>query len=250
MQYSIIIPARYASVRFPGKPLADLNGKPVIQHVYEQAKRVLDKVFIATDDHRILDAVKVFGGNALLTSSAHQSGTDRCAEAARMLKDTGMVVDVIINLQGDEPFIQPEQLELLISCFKDDSVQIATLANPASDDRDIYDPNIVKVIRAKDHRAIYFSRSPIPFIRNAGQEKLALEYPFLKHIGIYAYRYAVLQEITRLEPSPLERAESLEQLRWLENGYRIFVRVTDIENIGIDTPEDLEKARASLSGKF
>jgi len=249
MRYSVIIPARYASERFPGKPLADLNGKPLIRHVYEQAKKVLDPVYVATDDNRIMDAVRAFGGEAILTASTHQSGTDRCAEAARILSDSGSGMDIIINLQGDEPFIQPEQIELLMSCFSEEGTQIATLASPARNDQEIHDPNVVKVVTAADHRALYFSRSTIPYIRKAVQGNFSGHYPFLKHVGIYAYRYAVLQEITNIPPSALEKAESLEQLRWLENGYRILVKVTDTENIGIDTPADLEEARARLAGR-
>jgi len=247
MLYSVIIPARYASERFPGKPLADLNGKPLIQHVYEQAKKVHDHVYVATDDGRIMDAVRAFGGEAILTSATHRSGTDRCAEAARILCDSGSGMDIIINLQGDEPFIQPEQIRLLMGCFLEEGTQIATLANPVKNEQEIHDPNVVKVVTAAGHHALYFSRSPIPFIRKAGQGNFLKHFPFLKHIGIYAYRYAVLQEITRLPVSALEKAESLEQLRWLENGYRILVKVTEAENIGIDTPEDLEQARVRFA---
>jgi len=248
MRYTVIIPARYGSERFPGKPLADLNGKPLIQHVYEHAKKVLDAVYVATDDNRIMDAVKAFGGEAVLTAAIHQSGTDRCAEAARILVAAGAGVDIIINLQGDEPFIRPEQIRLLLSCFGDEGTQIATLATPARSNKEVHDPNSVKVVTAADDHALYFSRSPIPNIRKALDGDFLSHYPFLKHVGIYAYRYEVLQEITLLPASALEKAESLEQLRWLENGYRILVKVTDSGNIGIDTPEDLEQAKAKLKG--
>ena len=246
MKFSIIIPARYASERFPGKSLADLGGKPVLQYVWEQARKVLPDVWIATDDNRIVEAVRAFGGNSLLTSDQHQSGTDRCAEASRDLDMDGKTADVIINIQGDEPFIQAEQLELLMSCFENDATQIATLANPLNNTNDLLNPNIVKLVRNKDHKAMYFSRSPVPYMRNHEQEKWTGQFPYLRHLGIYAYRYPILQEITRLSPSELEIAESLEQLRWLENGYSIHVAISTNDSLGIDTPEDLERARKKL----
>ncbi len=242
MKFIVIIPARFASVRFPGKPLADLQGKALIQHVYEQAVKVFEEVFVATDDERIMKAVDGFGGRSIMTSPLHPSGTDRCAEAIRIIYPEGAASDIVVNIQGDEPFIRAEQLRLLSGCFADDSTQIATLANPISAKDELLDPNIVKVVRDKDRRALYFSRSPIPYLRSDDKKEGSRQLQYLRHLGIYAYRYPVLQEITRLPQSSLEQAESLEQLRWLENGYSIHVEFTDIKSFGIDTPEDLEEA--------
>lgn len=233
-----IIPARYASTRFPGKPLVDINGKTMIRRVYEQAlKANLHKVVVATDDERIASEVKSFGGDFILTSDLHQSGTDRCAEVASIL--TGY--DVVINIQGDEPFIDPEQISLLVSCFLDEKVQLATLIKEIKDNSELFNTNIPKVVINSNLQAIYFSRNPIPFIRNAEQENWKDHHQFYKHIGIYGYKTATLLNITQLSPSSLELAESLEQLRWLENGYQIQTKVTAIETIAIDTPEDLQK---------
>ena len=242
MKFIGIIPARYASTRFPGKPLAMLGGKPIIQHVYEQVKKCIDEVWVATDDQRIMDAVEAFGGKAVMTSDAHKSGTDRINEAARLI-DTD--ADVIINIQGDEPFIATEQIETVCRCFDEPSTQIATLAKPFDKDYQmISNANSPKVVTDLQGYALYFSRSIIPFVRGVEPNEWRLHHTYLKHIGIYAYRKNVLDEITRLPQSPLELAESLEQLRWLQNGYRIKVGLTDIETIGIDTPEDLHKAEA------
>ena len=242
MNFLAIIPARYASTRFPGKPLADIGGKTMIRRVYEQASKAFEYTCVATDDERIFSEVKKFGGRVVMTSSDHRSGTDRCREALQnMTRETGMSFDVVVNVQGDEPFIDPKQLELLKSCFADASTQIATLVKPIMSNEDLLNPNHVKAILDNKKRAIYFSRSPIPFVRNAEQTKWTDNYPYLKHIGIYAYRASVLSEITALPPSPLEIAESLEQNRWIENGYSIRAELTNDEGVSIDTPEDLQK---------
>ena len=247
MKALILIPARYASTRFPGKPLAEIGGKPVIRHVVEKAMQVADDVFVATDDRRIYDCVVNFGGKAVMTSTEHRSGTDRCYEAfGRIAGQTGKTFDVVVNIQGDEPFILPAQVTSLLSCFEDPEVQIATLAKKFECNDDIFDPNKVKVVCTAGGKALYFSRSAIPYCRGVDGKQWLESTPFYKHIGMYAYRPEVLKEITSLAQGELEKAESLEQLRWLENGYNIAVRFTDHESIGIDTPEDLEKARKVL----
>ena len=248
MKFIGVIPARYASTRFPGKPLAMLGGKSVIQRVYEQVSSVLDSAYVATDDERILQAVEAFGGKAVMTSPDHKSGTDRIEEAVRKI---GGSFDVVINIQGDEPFIQRSQLEEIIRCFDDAETQIATLGKPFDKARGfaaVENPNSPKIVVDNRGYALYFSRSVIPFIRGKETAEWMDHYPFLKHLGIYAYRTEVLHEITRLPQSSLELAESLEQLRWLQNGYRIKVGLTDVETVGIDTPEDLERAEAFLKG--
>ncbi len=243
MKFIGIIPARYASTRFPGKPLADMDGKPMIQRVYEQVKDGLDQVVVATDDERIEAAVKGFGGNVVMTSANHKSGTDRCYEA---FCKAGTGYDTIINIQGDEPFIQSSQIEALKECFTDPSIHIATLVKPfrQTDDfeKDLFNPNSPKVVLNKNREALYFSRSVIPYIRGQHHTEWLHTHTFYKHIGLYGYRADVLAEITQLPLSSLEVAESLEQLRWLENGFRIKVGITEQETIGIDTPEDMEKA--------
>lgn len=242
MKFIGIIPARYASSRFPGKPLALLGDKPMIQWVYERVSGLLDKVVVATDDERIWNAVQAFGGEAILTSPNHPSGTDRCLEAYEKLNEK---FDVIINIQGDEPFIHPSQIELLKEAFRNDDTQLATLVKPfASEDdfENLFNPNTPKVLLNSKGQAIYFSRSVIPYIRGKHHSEWLRSHVFYKHIGIYAYKPEVLQAITSLPPSTLEKAESLEQLRWIENGYAIEVRITNEETIGIDTPEDLERA--------
>lgn len=239
-----IIPARYASTRFPGKPLAAIGNKPMIQLVYEQASMSLDTVFVATDDLRIFDAVVDFGGKAVMTSPQHQTGTDRCAEAVKIIaKQEGIETDVVVNIQGDEPFIRPGQIDLLISCFSDSSVIIATLVRQVKPGEDITNPNQPKAILDLSGNAIYFSRNVIPFIRGVEMNEWTQRHLFYKHIGMYAYRTETLELITSLPYSLLEKAESLEQNRWLENGYRIRTAVTEWENLGIDTPDDLEKAK-------
>lgn len=238
-----IIPSRYKSSRFPGKPLADIAGKPMIQHVYERAKETLDDVVVATDDERILKAVDLFGGIAIMTSVSHRSGTDRCAEALTLFEELrSKEYSVAINIQGDEPFIKKEQIELIKSCFEDEHTQIATLIKAIDNNHIIFDRNRPKVVIDQHDFAMYFSRSPVPNIRDANDKDWHLKHKFFQHIGMYAYRRDVLREITDLLPAPLEKAESLEQLRWLENGYKIKTAVTDIESYGIDTPEDLENA--------
>ena len=247
MKTIAIIPARYASTRFQGKPLAILGGKPVIQRVYEQVTTVLDEAYVATDDERIYNKVQEFGGRVVMTSPNHKSGTDRIEEAVQKI---GTDADIIINVQGDEPFIHPSQIEALIKCFDDPTTQIATLGKPFDKDADISlldNPNSPKIVVDNNSFALYFSRSVIPFIRGVEHNQWLGKYPFLKHLGIYAYRTQVLHEITRLPQSSLELAESLEQLRWLQNGYRIRVGTTNIETVGIDTPEDLQRAEDYLT---
>lgn len=237
-----IIPARYASTRFPGKPLVDIGGKIMIQRVYEQSKKALDEVYVATDDKRIEKAVKAFGGKVVITSKKHKSGTDRLSEAIEIIKEqTGDDYDVIINIQGDEPFIYPEQIESVKKCFKLKRTQIATLAKPIINSKDIFDTNKPKLVLNNKKEAIYFSRSPIPFIRGTKNKDWIFKNKFYKHIGLYGYRYKILKEITQLKPSVLEMAESLEQLRWIENGYKIKVEETEYESIGIDTKKDLKR---------
>lgn len=243
MKFTAIIPARYASTRFPGKPLAVLAGKTVIQRVYEQVFSVLGEACVATDDQRIFDKVQSFGGKAVMTRSDHQSGTDRIEEAARKLNTTA---DVIINVQGDEPFIQPSQIETLCRLFDTPETQIGTLGKRFDSMEATQNHNSPKIVCDTNGFALYFSRSVIPFIRGKEQDDWFAHFPFLKHLGIYAYRREVLSEITRLPQSSLEIAESLEQLRWLQNGYRIRVGETDVETVGIDTPEDLQRAEAFL----
>lgn len=242
MNFIAIIPARYASSRFPGKPLADMFGKPMIQRVYEQVQKAIDEVWVATDDARIYDAVVAFGGKSVMTSVNHRSGTDRINEAYNKI---GKDFNVIINVQGDEPFIQPHQVETLKACFDSEQVELATLVKPfkKKDNLELLsNPNSPKVVINKNSEAIYFSRSVIPYIRDAAQSEWLNKHTFFKHIGMYGYRSDVLADITKLSPSPLEVAESLEQLRWIENGYRIRVGYTDIETIGIDTLDDMERA--------
>lgn len=234
-----IIPARYASSRFPGKPLAMLKGKYVVQHVVEQVSKVLTDVYVATDDERIAKAVEEFGGKVILTRADHQSGTDRIAEAVSKLE---AVYDVVVNIQGDEPFIHESQIRTVVECFEDPTTDIATLGKMFDTLSAAKNPNSPKIILDNNNCAMYFTRALVPYIRNKAEEEWLEAYPFLKHIGLYAYRTEVLKAITRLPQSSLELAESLEQLRWLQNGYKIKVGLTDIETIGIDTPEDLERA--------
>ena len=246
MKFIGIIPARYASTRFPGKPLADMKGKYMIQRVYEQARKILDHVCVATDDDRIFNAVRSFGGEVVMTSTQHRSGTDRCFEAYRTL---GGHEDVVINIQGDEPFIKPEQIESLIACFDSPQTQIATLVRPfeaAEGYEALANPNSPKVVLNERHEALCFSRSIIPYLRGVEPAEWLSRHTYYKHIGMYGYRADVLGQITCLPQSSLELAESLEQLRWLQNGYTIKVGITTQETIGIDTPADLEKAIALL----
>jgi 3-deoxy-manno-octulosonate cytidylyltransferase (CMP-KDO synthetase) len=250
MKTIAIIPSRYDSSRFPGKPLADLGGKPMIQWVYEQVSRVFSTVFVATDDRRIFDAVQGFHGKALMTAKTHQSGTDRCAEAVKLAeKQTYTEFDVVVNVQGDEPFIQPSQLELIKNCFRDSTIQIATLIRPAGSYEEMADPNKPKVVLNTNNEALLFSRSIIPFIRGVDPKRWLLHHPYYIHIGLYGFRKEVLLEITKLKTSPLEQAESLEQLRWMENNYHIKALLTQHESFGIDTPEDLIRAKFMMQYK-
>ena len=244
MKFIAVIPARYASTRFPGKPLAVLGGKTVIQRVYEQAVSVLPEAYVATDDERIFQAVEAFGGRAVMTRADHKSGTDRIEEAVEKI---GTDADVVINIQGDEPFIQPAQIETLMHLFDDPETQIGTLGKPFETIEAALNPNSPKIVTDRRGFALYFSRSIIPYIRGIEQADWLGHYPFLKHLGVYAYRREVLAEVTRLPQSALEKAESLEQLRWLENGYRIRVGITDMETVGIDTPDDLTRAEQFLA---
>jgi 3-deoxy-manno-octulosonate cytidylyltransferase (CMP-KDO synthetase) len=246
MKFTAIIPARYASTRFPGKPLALLSGKPIIQHVYEQVNQVIKDVWVATDDQRIFETVNTFGGKAVMTRKDHKSGTDRIEEAAEKIQTQA---DIIINVQGDEPFIQPSQIETLCELFKHPQTQIATLGKPFEDIEAVKNTNSPKIVTNYQGFALYFSRSVIPFVRGIEENEWLEHFPYLKHLGIYAYRREILKEITKLPMSSLEKAESLEQLRWLQNGYHIRVGITNVETIGIDTPKDLERAEAFIAKK-
>ncbi|MDE6282438.1 MAG: 3-deoxy-manno-octulosonate cytidylyltransferase [Muribaculaceae bacterium] len=243
MKFIGIIPARYASTRFEGKPLADLCGKPVIQRVYSRVASVLDNLAVATDDRRIYDAVTSFGGVAVMTSDRHRSGTDRCLEAYDNLMSDA---DVVINIQGDEPFVDPGQIRLIMDCFADEETEIATLALPYPHDgsyEGLENPNKPKVIIDNNNNAMMFSRSVIPYMRGVDRAEWPVKGSYFTHIGMYAFRIGILRKITSLPQSSLELAESLEQLRWLQNGYNIRVAITDRQTIGIDTPADLEAAR-------
>jgi 3-deoxy-manno-octulosonate cytidylyltransferase (CMP-KDO synthetase) len=252
MNFIGIIPARYHSTRFPGKSLADICGKTMIQRVYEQAQKAMEEVWVATDDERIVEAVKGFGGNVLMTSLDHLSGTDRCAEAALKAAElTGKVYDVVVNIQGDEPFMQPREIELIRECFTGmPDTEIATLIQPILKNEDIFRSDMVKVILDSQSNAIYFSRSPVPHIFGVDESKWLENYSFYGHVGLYAYRFSILQELAKLSEVVLEKVESLEQLRWLANGFKIKTNITDSDNFGIDTPEDLEKAIAGGIEKY
>lgn len=240
-----IIPARYKSSRFPGKPLVDIAGKSMIQRVYEQCLKsnCIDKVIVATDDQRIADHVIAFGGNVQMTSEKHQSGTDRCAEIA----ESYPLFDIFINIQGDEPMIDPTQIDLLASCFEKQDTLIATLVKPIHTLEELFNENTPKVVLNANDEAIYFSRSAIPFLRGLEKENWLTNNTFFKHIGIYAFRNQTLKEITKLPVSTLEFAEALEQLRWIQNGYKIQTAITNSESQAIDTPEDLEKLLSFLN---
>ncbi len=250
MRVVAIIPARYASTRFPAKPLALLGGKSVIERVYRKVSEVVEDVFVATDDTRIVECVEGFGAKAIMTSADHKSGTDRCYEA---LCKSGIEADIVLNVQGDEPFIAAEQIRSIIDCFNNAEIDIATLVKPFAADATIEsleNPNSPKVVVDNSQCAIYFSRSVVPYLRGVERENWLGSHTFYKHIGMYAFRTKALAEVTSLEQSPLEIAESLEQLRWLESGYKIGVGVTNIETIGIDTPEDLEAAEEYLRSRL
>lgn len=244
MKFIAIIPARYASTRFPGKPLAVLGGKTVIQRVYEQAISILPEAYVATDDDRIFQTVESFGGRAVMTRADHKSGTDRIEEAAEKI---GTDADVIINIQGDEPFVQASQILTLQHLFDAKETQIGTLGKRFDSMDAVMNPNSPKIVCDRRGFALYFSRNVIPYLRGRDVQDWLEHFPYLKHLGIYAYRREVLREVTILPQSPLEMAESLEQLRWLENGYRIRVGLTDEETVGIDTPDDLRRAEEFLA---
>lgn len=249
MKFIAIIPARYASSRFPGKPLAMLAGKTVIEHVYTQARKAIDDVVVATDDDRIMQAVNGFGGRAIMTLPELPSGTDRVRQAYEF---SGSDADVVINIQGDEPFIDPDQIRALCRCFDDPDTQIATLVRPFGRDAAfslIANPNTPKVVRDDKDFALYFSRSVIPYQRDSDSAMWPENFEYLAHVGIYAYRADVLKEITALPESSLEKAERLEQLRWLQAGYRIKTAVTHLSTIGIDTPEDLQRAEKYIANR-
>lgn len=247
MKFIGIIPARYASTRFPGKPLALLGGKPVIQHVYEKVAAVLEAAYVATDDERIYDAVKSFGGQVVMTRTDHKSGTDRIEEA---IEKIGGEWDVVVNVQGDEPFVAKSQLDTICHCFDDPTTQIATLGKPFESMEAVQNPNSPKIVVDNMGFAMYFSRSVIPYVRGKEESSWLTHYPFLKHLGIYAYRKDVLRQVTQLPQSSLEIAESLEQLRWLQNSFKIKVGTTDVETVGIDTPQDLERAEEFLKSQL
>lgn len=238
-----IIPARYASSRFPGKPLAMIKGKSMIQRVYEQASKAnsLADVIVATDDKSIFEHVKGFGGKVIMTDSKHPSGTDRCNEVLQELRGQGKSYDVVVNIQGDEPYINPIQIDQLSEVFNQKETEIATLIKPIQDLEDLNNPNVVKVAKQSSGQALYFSRYAIPYYRGKKVDNLLANIDYFKHIGIYAYRSAVLSKISELPKSKLEEAESLEQLRWLENGFVIQTRTTEFESIAVDTPADLLK---------
>jgi 3-deoxy-manno-octulosonate cytidylyltransferase (CMP-KDO synthetase) len=237
-----IIPARWASSRFPGKPLVKIGSKTMIERVYEQSSKALDYVVVATDDKRIFEEVKRFNGQVVITSDKHESGTDRCAEALNLFQEkTGRKFDVVVNIQGDEPFIQGDQIKDIINCFNEPDTQIATLIKKITEAEIVFDPGCPKVIINTNSEAIYFSRSTIPHIYNSDEKDWFYKHTFYEHLGLYAYKSEILYEITKLAPSPLETTESLEQNRWLENGFKIKITETDHENISIDTQEDLAR---------
>ncbi|MFC2136547.1 3-deoxy-manno-octulosonate cytidylyltransferase [Bacteroidota bacterium] len=243
LQFIGIIPARYESKRFPGKPLAKIGNKSMIQRVYEKVSSILDDVIVATDDSKIYKEVKYFEGKVLMTSPEHKTGTERCAEAFKLYtNETGKTYDGIINIQADEPFVTPKQIKTLMNCFLDKTVQIATLIKKIKNKEDIFDPNVVKAVVSKMGAALYFSRSPIPYNRDHDKENWIENTKYYKHVGIYAYKPEALSKITKFEPSNLEIAESLEQNRWLEEEYYIKTATTEYDSVSIDTPEDIQKA--------
>ena len=243
MNILAIIPARYASTRFPGKPLVLINGKTMIRNVYERVSEIIDNVIIATDDYRIENEAKSFNANYVMTSKHHKSGTDRCAEALlNYEKLTNKKFDAVINIQGDEPFIEAEHITKVLNIIQKKETQIASLVKKIDTNEDIFNPDKPKVVINKNNGAIYFSRSPIPYIRDTKKEDWHKRHTFYKHIGIYAYKCNVLSEITKLKQSSLEVAESLEQNRWIENNYTITIDYTELESLSIDTKEDLKKA--------
>ena len=251
MRVLAVIPARYASTRFPGKPLAMLGGKSILSHVWNRANQAtkVDTVIVATDDDSICDHMERLAGegSVMMTSDQHRSGTDRCGEVLQRLGADSQDYDIVVNLQGDEPFIDPRQIDDLVSCFGDPEVQIATLMTPIHSTEELLSPNNVKVVCDEDFRALYFSRQPIPYCRGIEPNQWLEHGDYHKHVGIYAFRSQVLSELCELETAPLEECEKLEQLRWLSAGYRIHVLETPHANIGIDTPDDLKAAEAYLN---
>jgi len=236
-----IIPSRWASSRFPGKPLVKIGDKSMVQRVYEQASKAMNHVVVATDDVRIINEVKQFGGQVVMTGEHHRSGTDRCAEAVRTFENqTGIKFDIVVNIQGDEPFIQPDQIQNIIQCFNVADTQIATLIKKITSYDDLINPNNPKVVINKNMEAIYFSRSIIPYIMNSPMEEWLAKCDYFEHLGLYAYNRQILEQLTTLQPSLLETTESLEQNRWIENGFKIKVAETDYANISIDTLDDLK----------
>jgi len=244
-----IIPARFQSTRLPGKPLLVIDGKSMLQRVYEQSLKAkcLSKVIVATDDERIKKHILSFGGNVVMTATTHQSGTDRCCEAIEKWKEK---YDIVINIQGDEPFINPLQIEQVANCFKSKKTQIATLIKEISEVKELFDINKPKVIINSENEAIYFSRSPLPHLRNRKKNQWLQHHSYYKHIGIYAYRTAILKKISKLNQSKLELAESLEQLRWLENGYKIKTTITKYNSYSVDTLDDIKKIKLLLKSNF
>jgi len=243
MKFIGIIPARYDSKRFPGKVLADIRGKSMIRRVYEQVKKsnFLTDVIVGTDDERIRKHVESFGGKVMMTASHHRNGTERCNEVVSLLNTDLDTEDVVINIQGDEPFLNPQLLDQLAGSFTNQEIDIVTPIKRIINEIDLFDPGVVKVVINEANQAIYFSRSVIPFVRNFEKEEWITHHIFYKHIGIYAFKKEILSRLAALERSPLEKAESLEQLRWLENGYKVYTEITEFESIGIDSPEDLSK---------
>ncbi len=251
MKFIAIIPARFGSSRFEGKPLADIFGRPMIEHVYKRAQSEFETVVVATDDSRIEDVVKGFGGEVVMTSTEHRSGTDRALEALRKCEQIyNQKYDVVINIQGDEPFVSADQLKDIKSCFDSPSVEIATLVKKFEEGEDIFNPNSPKVVLSSMGEALYFSRSVIPHLRGHQPEQWSKQHTYYKHIGLYGYRCDILAKITSLAPSSLEIAESLEQLRWLEAGYRIATKITDTQSHAIDTPEDLAMVLDLYADRF
>ena len=243
MNIAAIIPARYQSTRFPGKPLVLIQGKSMIRRVVEQVQKAkgISKVVVATDEQRIYDHVKSFGGDVILTGTHHQNGTSRCFEAMDILQNTGTPIDAVINVQGDEPMIRPEQIEMLANLIRQPHAEVATLIKEISSVEELFNPNVVKVVTSVKNKAIYFSRQAIPFVRGVEKDQWLQQHSYYKHIGIYGYTSNTLKRIMGIKPGMLEQAENLEQLRWLENGLSIFTQTTEFESIGIDTPEDLKK---------
>lgn len=238
-----VIPSRYQSTRFPGKPLADIMGKSMISRVYERASEAgsIDELIVATDDERIANHVRSFGGKVMMTSENHTNGTSRCLEVLETISRDEKAFDIVVNIQGDEPFIQPEQIDQLVSLFSDGTTEIASLVSKITSEKDLFDPNVVKVVMNPHGNALYFSRQTIPFLRGIDQQIWLGKGSFYQHIGIYAYKSTILKKINALDPTPLEESEKLEQLRWLENNLVIRLGITDYKGVGIDTPEDITK---------